>query len=110
MPELSSRELATVLHALRIYQSGIIEESAACDHFAEEEPLTDAEVDALCERLNAGSDDDDDLEDVESPLDVNEPDDEIDNEIGNARKWVLLEVDSNPFDVRVAQIADRRPR
>jgi hypothetical protein len=60
---MSDRELATVLYSLRCFQemreadanskedeTGIID---ACGFFAEHEPLTDEEIDALCEKLNA---------------------------------------------------------
>lgn len=55
---LSGRNLAAILHGLRL-----IQESAngpgdcaacLCDHFAEHEELTDAEIDSLCEELNSG--------------------------------------------------------
>ena len=51
----NDRELATILHGLRIIQAeGRIEgcSAADCDHFDEAEPLTNDEIDALCERLN----------------------------------------------------------
>ena len=71
----NDRELATVLHALRCLQElrqklcgtpadpgctfsehyGCLSKtSTACDHFEDVEPLTVAEIDALCERLNLG--------------------------------------------------------
>lgn len=53
--ELTTRELATVLHALRIVQcEGRIEGCNAgyCDHFEDYEPLTNAEIGDLCERIN----------------------------------------------------------
>lgn len=56
---LTERELATVLHGLRTLQcGGRIEGCAAgmCEHFDDAEPLTDEEIDDLCERLNFGPD------------------------------------------------------
>lgn len=53
--ELTTRELATVLHALRITQcEGRIEGCAAgdCDHFADYKPLTNKQIDKLCDRIN----------------------------------------------------------
>jgi len=52
---LTSRELATVLAALRYWQRDL--ESAdeifdSGDHFVDQLPLTAAEIDELCERLN----------------------------------------------------------
>jgi hypothetical protein len=52
---LSHRELATILHGLRLIQcEGRIEGCAAgdCEHFDDTEPLTNEEIDALCERIN----------------------------------------------------------
>lgn len=50
---LNANELATVLHALRIFQDGVIDEAGACDHFEDGvRPLANGEVDALCERIN----------------------------------------------------------
>lgn len=54
-PILTSRQLATILHGLRIVQAeGRIEGCAAgdCEHFAELEPLTNDEINNLCEMLN----------------------------------------------------------
>ena len=53
-PNLSDRELATVLAALRYWQSKLDEHLAPVDldHFAEVDPLTSGEIDDLCERLN----------------------------------------------------------
>ena len=53
---LYERELATVLAALRYWQSklGKDQEPTDLDHFAEVDPLTAEEIDALCERLNTG--------------------------------------------------------
>lgn len=55
--QLSHRELATILHGLRLIQcEGRIEgcASGACDHFEEPgtEPLNNKEIDDLCERIN----------------------------------------------------------
>lgn len=53
---LNSRETATILHALRVYQDDLCEgdsdEDGDCLHFDNESPLTAEEIDALCERLN----------------------------------------------------------
>ncbi len=53
---LTSRELATVLVALRLWQRQLAREGSAFadgwPHFAEAEPLSVAEIDTLCERLN----------------------------------------------------------
>ena len=54
--ELSERELATVMAALRNWQiDGLNEDlgEAFSGHFEEHEQLTDEEIDALVERLNA---------------------------------------------------------
>lgn len=52
---LTDRQLATVLSALRHWQSNrndLIRVTPG--HFDEHRPLTDLEVDRLCERLNCG--------------------------------------------------------
>lgn len=52
----NARELATILHGLRMIQcEGRIEGCAAgdCEHFEDVPALTNEEIDALCERLNA---------------------------------------------------------
>jgi hypothetical protein len=52
---MSERELATVLAALRYWQQDLnANDSPPIDgeHFAECEPLSSEEIDALCERLN----------------------------------------------------------
>jgi hypothetical protein len=52
---LNGRDLATILHALRVLQcEGRIEGCAAgdCDHFTEDEELSLEEIDDLCERIN----------------------------------------------------------
>jgi hypothetical protein len=52
---MTSRELATVLAALRYWQRNAdgSAESPIADHFdSEVTPLTAAEIDSLCERLN----------------------------------------------------------
>lgn len=55
-PILDRRETATVLHALRLlqeYSNGYAECAfASCSHFDGVEQLTDAQVDALCDRLS----------------------------------------------------------
>jgi len=53
--QLSDRDLAQLLAALRNWQIDALNEDLAdafVDHFEEHEPLTDDEIDALCERLN----------------------------------------------------------
>jgi hypothetical protein len=53
--ELSSREVAQLLAALRNWQTDALNEDlgdAFAGHFEEHPPLTDDEIDALCERLN----------------------------------------------------------
>ena len=52
--ELSPRELATVLAALRYWQTELREPDfdPSGPHFTEHEPLSSDEIDALCERLN----------------------------------------------------------
>ena len=53
---LTSRELATVLAALRSWQRRLQREGAAFaggfPHFLDETPLSIAEIDALCDLLN----------------------------------------------------------
>lgn len=61
---LSTRETATMLAALRLWQRRVVEPasassqpdkaiaSAAPDYFTEHAPLETAQIDALCERLN----------------------------------------------------------
>jgi hypothetical protein len=52
---LSSRELATVLAALRAWQSVIVDNWGMIpnqEHFRDHAPLTCDEIDTLCERLN----------------------------------------------------------
>lgn len=52
---VSDRELATVLAALRCFQDDLREAGevlASMDHFQKHTPLTAAEIDALCDRLN----------------------------------------------------------
>lgn len=52
----SARELATVLAALRHWQQQLARGSLAFadgfPHFVDEEPLSVAEIDTLCDRLN----------------------------------------------------------
>jgi hypothetical protein len=53
MRKLSDREVATILQALRIFpHDGPVAESGSCDYFEECEPLTNAEIDELCEAIN----------------------------------------------------------
>jgi hypothetical protein len=49
---LNDREVANILHALRVYSGGC--GYCECDHFDDEgvTPMTPSEVDALCERIN----------------------------------------------------------
>jgi hypothetical protein len=52
---LTSRELATVLAALRYWQRDLESADEIIDggeHFSDQLPLSAAEIDALCERLN----------------------------------------------------------
>jgi hypothetical protein len=52
---LSPRELATVLAALRYWQSDFASTDkiiAGGEHFSDQDPLTADEIDDLCERLN----------------------------------------------------------
>jgi hypothetical protein len=55
---LTDRELATVLAALRCWQHGLDDsggEAPVLDYFDDTvTPLTAAEIDGLCERLNGG--------------------------------------------------------
>ena len=51
--KLNSRELATVLAALRYWQTTQDDPKGySPEHFEDDEPLDDNEIDALCERLN----------------------------------------------------------
>jgi hypothetical protein len=53
--ELTDREVATLLAALRNWQTDSLNEDLAeafSGHFEEHEPLSDEEIDALCQRLN----------------------------------------------------------
>ncbi|MPZ51107.1 MAG: hypothetical protein GEU75_17720 [Dehalococcoidia bacterium] len=55
--ELSAREVAQLLAALRNWQTDALNEDLVdlfAGHFEDHEPLTDDEIDALCERLNFG--------------------------------------------------------
>lgn len=55
---LTSRELATVLAALRYWQRDRESTDELIDggeHFADQLPLTAAEIDELCERLNGAA-------------------------------------------------------
>jgi hypothetical protein len=53
---LTSRELATVLAALRLFQKerGGFNRPEWFPHFEDVKPLTDLLIDDLCERLNCG--------------------------------------------------------
>jgi hypothetical protein len=67
---LTNREVATIIHGLRIIQAhGRIEGCAAgmCEHFEEYEELSDEEIDALCEKINL---------DLKTADDKPEPEDE----------------------------------
>jgi hypothetical protein len=59
MNKLTDRELATVLAALRLFQRqrGGFNRPEWGEHFVEVRPLTDRQIDALCERLNCGGSD-----------------------------------------------------
>ena len=51
----TERELATILHGLRLIQCGGRLEGCAvadCEHFADDDILTDNEIDDLCEQIN----------------------------------------------------------
>lgn len=53
--ELNDREVAQLLAALRNWQTDSLNEDlvdAFSGHFEDHEPLTDEEIDDLCERLN----------------------------------------------------------
>jgi len=50
--KLTDSEIATILHALRIFQDGVFQESAACEHFEDCDMLTDDQIDRLCEQFN----------------------------------------------------------
>ena len=49
---LNQQELATVLASLRFFQEQHIIPRQLKDHFYEDAPLTDLEIDLLCDRLN----------------------------------------------------------
>ena len=57
---LCARELATVLAALRCFQELLTQRNDSAvrrfPHFADDEPLSAADIDPLCERLNCGGD------------------------------------------------------
>jgi hypothetical protein len=59
LARLSDRELATVLAALRLWQRTFAANASGClpqDHFNDRiTPLTEHEIDDLCERLNLPS-------------------------------------------------------
>jgi len=53
--ELTDREIATLLASLRNWQIDGLNEDLAdafCGHFEEHAPLSDDEIDELCERIN----------------------------------------------------------
>ncbi|HLF75979.1 MAG TPA: hypothetical protein VJB57_00675 [Dehalococcoidia bacterium] len=53
--ELSDRDVAQLLAALRNWQTDSLNEDLAdafAGHFEDHEPLSDDEIEALCERLN----------------------------------------------------------
>ena len=53
--ELSERDVAQLLAALRNWQTDSLNEDVAYifeGHFEDHEPLNDEEIDGLCERLN----------------------------------------------------------
>lgn len=53
--QLSDRELATVLASLRYWQDEMARyDQSTLEHFQDVTPLTVAEIDELCERLNTG--------------------------------------------------------
>jgi hypothetical protein len=53
---LNDREVATILHALRLFQDDRHKgDCEGCDHFAEVKPLANDEIDALCESINLDS-------------------------------------------------------
>ncbi|HLF79729.1 MAG TPA: hypothetical protein VJB57_19785 [Dehalococcoidia bacterium] len=57
--ELSTRETAQLLAALRNWQIDTLNEDlveAYAGHFEDHEPLSDDEIDELCERLNFAGD------------------------------------------------------
>jgi hypothetical protein len=57
--QLSDREIAQLLAALRNWQTDSINEDlveAFAGHFEDHAPLDDDEIDALCERLNFAGD------------------------------------------------------
>lgn len=59
MHQFTVREVATILAALRHWQATVSDgERKAFPHFGEDiESLSDAEIDALCEMMNAASSD-----------------------------------------------------
>jgi hypothetical protein len=56
MRDLSARELATVLAALRFWQDEMSPHPGGCypEHFEGTTPLDSLEIDDLCQRLNCG--------------------------------------------------------
>lgn len=55
----TAAEIATILHALRVYQddlqAGDAPEEEGCDHFEDVKPLTTTQIDTLCESINLDS-------------------------------------------------------
>jgi hypothetical protein len=54
--KLNDKEMATILHALRVYQLalevGDNPQEDGCDHFEDCSPLSILEIDTLCESIN----------------------------------------------------------
>lgn len=55
--KLNDQEVATILHALRIYQASLLNEASpclagACEHFDECARPTAGKIDNLCEKVN----------------------------------------------------------
>jgi hypothetical protein len=55
-PALTYRQLSTVLAALRVFQEIPDEARADMEHFEDVDPLTDPEIDELCESMNLDDD------------------------------------------------------
>ena len=51
--KLTTKELATILAGLRLAQSNR-EKLKSMDHFVDVKPLSDKQIDKLCEKLNTG--------------------------------------------------------
>ena len=56
---LTAKELATMLHGLRMIQEVASGDhccyAGMCEHFDDVEEMTDSEIDALCEKLNGAN-------------------------------------------------------